>query len=147
MVCGALTVHVLAAAAQLACMRHFQCEPLSTLAAAACGAGSPRAARAALRRACEALPAALLRGGFPEAGSSGVRGAEAAVSESLAAWSGWAAALHCVHVAARAVGLGQPAGAYRLFHISMMLLAGCQGTVVCCSCMYHCKLSGYSSIS
>ncbi|CAL8462846.1 g2380 [Coccomyxa elongata] len=91
---------------QVACMTHFQTNPLSALAAAA-GRGT-----AALRAAVTALPEAL-RGQGRSGGtfSSGAAPSLAEeVEQTLHAWSAWAVALCWINAAARAVGMGNAAG-------------------------------------
>ncbi len=92
---------------QVACMRHFQTEPLSALAAAA---GNPGAA--GIRAAAAALPDTLR--GCARSGCASSSGSApdlaGEVQGTLRAWSGWAVALRWVNAAARAVGVGHPAG-------------------------------------
>ena len=92
---------------QVACMAHFQTNPLSALAAAA-GQGP-----AALRAAVAALPEALRgRGRSGGASSSGAATPSLAeeVEGTLHAWSAWAVALRWINAAARSVGMGNAAG-------------------------------------
>jgi hypothetical protein len=106
-VCPGLWHDLSAAPVQVACLRHFQTEPLSALAAAA-GKGP-----AALRAAVDALPERVCRGDHP--GSTASLRAE--VQAALDLWSGWAAVLHWVNAAARSVNMGHPAGEGRAFSI------------------------------
>lgn len=98
--------HELLCMRQVACMTHFQTNPLSALAAAA-GRG-----RAALRAAVAALPEALR--GHGRSGGTSSSGAAPSLAEeveqTLHAWSAWAVGLCWINAAARAVGMGNAAG-------------------------------------
>lgn len=89
---------------QVACMRHFQTEPLSALAA--------KTGTAGLRAAVTALPEALRSrarsGGASSSGAAPNLAEE--VQRTLRAWSAWAVALRWLNAAARSVGMGHPAG-------------------------------------
>ncbi len=82
---------------QVACLRHFQSEPLSALVPAA--AEGPEA----LAQACERLPAALRNS---IAGS----GARQSIGRVVAAWRTWAVSIRWLHEAAQALGIGHSAG-------------------------------------
>lgn len=82
---------------QVACLRHFQSEPLSALALAA--SEGPEA----LAQACERLPAALRNS---IAGS----GARHSVGRVVSAWRSWAVSIRWLHAAAQALGVGHSAG-------------------------------------
>jgi hypothetical protein len=82
----------------MACLRHFQSEPLSVLVPAA--ASGPEA----LAQACSALPQAL---------RSSIEGSTArqSLGKVMGAWAAWAVSLRWMHAAAQALGRGHSAGA------------------------------------
>ena len=82
---------------QVACLRHFQSEPLSALTPAA--AEGPEA----LAQACERLPVALRNS---LTGSA----ARQSVARAAAAWRCWAVSIRWLHAAAQALGMGHSAG-------------------------------------
>lgn len=92
----------------MACLRHFQAEPLSVLVPAA--AERPEA----LAHACEALPAALR-------GSIEGRNARKSMGKVVTAWTAWAVSVHWLHEAAQSLGMGHSAGPIS----SSILLACC----------------------
>ena len=85
------------AGVQVACLRHFQSEPLSVLVPAA--AEGPEA----LAQACERLPAALRNS---IAGSTARR----SIGRVVTAWRSWAVSIRWLHEAAQALGMGHSAG-------------------------------------
>ena len=82
---------------QVACLRHFQSEPLSVLVPAA--AEGPEA----LAQACERLPAALRNS---IAGST----ARQSIGGAVSAWRSWTVSIRWLHEAAQALGMGHSAG-------------------------------------
>ena len=100
-------------ALQMACLQHFQSEPLSVLVPAA--ASGPEA----LAQACGALPQAL---------RSGIEGSTArqSLGKVMAAWAAWAVSLRWMHAAAQALGRGHSAGAHPFrAHIHALLPRDC----------------------
>ncbi len=84
---------------QVACLRHFQSEPLSVLLSAT--AESPEA----LAQACDRLPHAL---------RSSIEGSAArqSIGKTVATWRAWAVSIRWLHEAAQALGMGHSAGGH-----------------------------------